>query len=125
MSLGVRSLRSYPIFTDLKYARKISTLDRRPVSHDTLKLLAPFSKSRSSRNIGDARSRPVRLAPFADGKISRPHEQGLPGATIYALSTAPGRAAIAVIRISGSRCKEVNQPYNESSPLLAYVQDCE
>lgn len=30
--------------------------------------------------------------------------------TIYALSTAPGRAAIAVIRVSGSECVKVNGP---------------
>lgn len=29
------------------------------------------------------------------------------GPTIYALSTAPGRAAIAVVRISGPRCLQV------------------
>lgn len=29
------------------------------------------------------------------------------GPTIYALSTAPGRAAIAIVRISGPRCVEV------------------
>lgn len=30
--------------------------------------------------------------------------------TIYALSTAPGRAAIAVIRVSGPACKQVSPP---------------
>ncbi|OJJ43737.1 hypothetical protein ASPZODRAFT_19044 [Penicilliopsis zonata CBS 506.65] len=37
--------------------------------------------------------------------------------TIYALSTAPGRAAIAVIRVSGSACVKIYQALCPSSPL--------
>ncbi|GFF58112.1 cytokinesis protein sepA [Aspergillus udagawae] len=37
--------------------------------------------------------------------------------TIYALSTAPGRAAIAVVRVSGSACVEIYRALCPSTPL--------
>ena len=39
--------------------------------------------------------------------------------TIYALSTAPGRAAIAVIRVSGPACKQVGDPRPTMSCRIA------
>ena len=39
--------------------------------------------------------------------------------TIYALSTATGRAAIAVIRISGPACKQVGQFFQHISQVAA------
>ena len=44
--------------------------------------------------------------------LSKPHDS-----SIYALSTAPGRAAIAIIRISGPACLEVYQSLCPSKPL--------
>jgi hypothetical protein len=43
--------------------------------------------------------------------------------TIYALSTAPGKAAIAVIRVSGSACREVLFPKNGQSRPNQHAAD--
>ncbi|KKZ64495.1 tRNA modification GTPase [[Emmonsia] crescens] len=42
---------------------------------------------------------------------------GEPSSTIYALSTAPGRAAIAIVRISGSSCVQIYNALCPKSPL--------
>lgn len=56
-------------------------------------------------NIQVARYRTV-LSTVREGQVPGPSDDES-GATIYALSTAPGRAAIAIVRISGPRCLEV------------------
>jgi hypothetical protein len=42
--------------------------------------------------------------------------------TIYALSTASGRAAIAVIRVSGSACRQVRVTSLQTIPMLTFCR---
>ncbi|KAF4618124.1 hypothetical protein G7Y89_g14984 [Cudoniella acicularis] len=44
-----------------------------------------------------------------DEPTHEPSSEEIPGETIYALATAPGRAGIAIVRISGPACKEIYQ----------------
>jgi hypothetical protein len=60
---------------------------------------------------------PLRLGNTVVGPCTQPKRSfrtatlcEYPSSTIYALSTAPGRAAIAIIRASGPACTQVNHP---------------
>lgn len=61
---------------------------------------------------------PPRIVDFKRHYLGRSFSTGVDHeSTIYALSTAPGRAAIAIIRISGSACSEVYQALCPGKPL--------
>ncbi|ORY10269.1 GTP-binding protein TrmE N-terminus-domain-containing protein [Clohesyomyces aquaticus] len=58
-----------------------------------------------------------RLLSLAHRRLHHPSLARHDEPTIYALSTASGRAAIAVIRISGSACKQIYQGLCPSKPI--------
>ena len=60
------------------------------------------------------------------GTISSPTSLNILGTddTIYALSTAPGRAAIAIIRVSGPACLEVWLYTPFTLPTGCYIERC-
>lgn len=66
---------------------------------------APISSARIKQNI--ALSRPFSQQPWSPNNLDDSSGFPIIGDTIYALSTAQGRAGIAVIRISGPSCLEV------------------
>ena len=80
-----------------------------------------FSQS-SQHTLSGTATRPPTLDQLPDhGNFKKPHLD-----TIYALSTAQGRAAIAVIRISGAACLQVRQNHRHDkssrSLLLRYTK---
>lgn len=103
----------------------------------TLPLSRSITKQAPRLSIGSVRSThhhglsPHNSRPLRDWNINRKQFHSSPSilhqedTTIYALSTATGRAAIAVIRISGPACKQVasSPPHYLSSRLINQSTD--
>jgi hypothetical protein len=85
-----------------------------------------YAAAFSVRRLSSSDRGALRAPPSCTWQASRRYHaqiQSLEEPTIYALSTASGRAAIAVIRISGPACKQVHPPCIFSECMLMNAVD--
>lgn len=91
--------------TFCSHQRLFSTIIGRHNIREKSTITTPCQKS--SVKLGDeegVNTNDVELSPLTKGKLQAQYEPASDSQTIYALSTAAGRGAIAIIRISGPAC---------------------